>query len=360
MVEDTFRQPNAGPEGTSKLRLDGLAKRYGQVTALEPTTLDVAAGELMTILGPSGSGKTTLLQLVAGLVEPTAGRLLLDGRDQAGIPPHRRDIGVVFQDYALFPHLTVAENVAFPLQMRRVSASERRRRVANVLAMVGLEQLGERRPAALSGGQRQRVALARCLVYAPSVILFDEPLGALDKKLREGMQVEIKRLHRQTGSTMLFVTHDQEEALALSDRICVMNQARIEQVGTPQQIYRTPRTLFAAEFIGTSNILRGTVRGMLIETPDGAFVLPSGSPGEGTRAALVIRPEGLLLRPGNGSGVSGQVVETVYAGADSRVLVRLASGTILTARHAGDASDLPIGAEVRVEWPQSAATLLRV
>ncbi len=353
----------AGATGPVKLRLEGIGKRYGRVTALEPTDLQVITGELMTILGPSGSGKSTLLQLVAGLAMPSEGRLLIDGRDQTNIPPHRRDIGVAFQDYALFPHLTVAENIAFPLQMRRVGRAEQRRRVTEALDMVGLAHVGERLSGALSGGQRQRVALARCLVYKPSVILLDEPLGALDKKLRENMQVEIKRLHRETGATMLFVTHDQEEALALSDRICVMNQARIEQIGTPQQVYRAPRTTFAAEFIGTSNILRGKVRGLMFETADGAFPLPVDARADLTEAALVIRPESLQLsrsgaQQADGQGLGGQVIETIYAGADSRLLIRLPSGTVLTARHAGEAAEFPIGTDVRVAWQPGTASLL--
>jgi putative spermidine/putrescine transport system ATP-binding protein len=292
--------------------------------------------------------------------------LFVDGRDQTHTPSHHRDVGVVFQNYALFPHLTIEENVAFPLQMRRVPMSERKRRVTEALDMVGLSHVARRMPSALSGGQQQRIALARCLVYQPSLILMDEPLGALDKKLRETMQIEIKRLHRQTGATMLFVTHDQEEALALSDRICLMDHAVIEQIGTPQEIYRRPATIFAAEFIGTSNVLRGAVGRGFIETRDGRFDLqgvsghePAVSPGEG---ALVIRPEHLRLDGDagsqHGSGVVGTVVETVYAGAETRLLVSLASGTILTVRQTTDDALPAIGTRVRVSWAQGAALLL--
>src|ERR1700722_4098117 len=251
---------------TPKLRVQKLSKRYGQVTALEPIDLTVAAGELLTVLGPSGSGKTTLLHIVSGLVEPSGGAIYIDGIDHTQTPVHRRDIGMVFQSYALFPHLTVDENVAFPLRMRRRPEAEIRRRVTAALEMVRLGGLGLRMPRALSGGQQQRVALARCFVYQPSIILMDEPLGALDKKLREHMQIEIKRLHRDTGVTIIYVTHDQEEALALSDRICLMNQARIEQVGTPEEIYERPATVFAADFIGISTIFHGVRNRNMLRT----------------------------------------------------------------------------------------------
>jgi putative spermidine/putrescine transport system ATP-binding protein len=349
-----------------KLRLDGMSKHYGSMVALEPTDLSVHSGELLTILGPSGSGKTTLLQLIAGLIEPSGGRLFIDGRDQTHTPSHRRDIGVVFQNYALFPHLTIEENIAFPLLMRRIPTSERRRKVNEALEMVGLAHVAGRMPSALSGGQQQRIALARCLVYQPSLILLDEPLGALDKKLRETMQIEIKRLHRETGATMLFVTHDQEEALALSDRICLMNHARLEQIGTPQQIYRRPATIFAAEFIGTSNVLRGTLRGTSIETQDGTFDLCLANGLDRTSAvtegALVIRPEHMRLGHAAdgqyGPVVSGVVVEAVYAGAETRLLVSLPSGTVLTVRYATDDTPPEIGSSVQVSWSPETALLL--
>src|SRR5262245_6447283 len=251
---DVFLRDHAGTDPAAKLVAKGIAKTYGATVALHPTDLTVAAGELLTVLGPSGSCKTTLLQITCGLVEPTAGELFIEGRDETHTPAHRRNMGVVFQNYALFPHLTVEENVSFPLQMRKLPAATLRQKVASVLEMVGLGALGNRFPAQLSGGQQQRVALARCFVYAPDLILMDEPLGALDRKLRETMQVEIKRLHRNTGATIVFVTHDQQEALALSDRICLMNEGRIEQVGSPQDIYECPATLFAADFIGISNV----------------------------------------------------------------------------------------------------------
>jgi putative spermidine/putrescine transport system ATP-binding protein len=352
-----------GQPGTPKLVAEGLSKSYGPTVALKPTDLQVAAGELMTILGPSGSGKTTLLQIICGLAEPTAGRLFIDGADQTHTPVHRRHIGVVFQNYALFPHLTVRENVAFPLQMRRIGAAELRRRVAAALEMVGLGALQSRFPRELSGGQQQRVALARCFVYQPSLILMDEPLGALDRKLRESMQIEIKRLHRDTGATILFVTHDQEEALALSDRICLMNDGRVEQVGTPQAIYEQPRNSFVAAFIGLSNALRGrvSVGGDLLVTPDGAFAIPPDMRDHalaGQEATLVVRPEHVEIGDQAQDQVTGTVVETVYAGAETRVFVALGSGTVITVRRAAGMRAVGLGETVSVGWSADRARLL--
>jgi putative spermidine/putrescine transport system ATP-binding protein len=346
-----------------KLRADGISKRYGPVTALEPTALEVREGELLTLLGPSGSGKTTLLQLICGLVEPDTGRLFIDGQDHTHTPVHRRDIGLVFQNYALFPHLTVDENVGFPLRMRGQPAGEIGRRVAEALAMVQLGHLGGRFPRELSGGQQQRVALARCFVYQPSVILMDEPLGALDRKLREHMQLEIKRLHRETGATIVYVTHDQEEALALSDRICLMNHARIEQIGTPSEIYDRPRSAFAADFIGTSTMLRGRIGRdaagtAVLETEDGAFALPPGEGlAAGTEAALVIRPERIVLGGGL-NRVSGTVTEQVYAGAETRLLFELGSGTVAAIRLPVGADAPAIGTRVTAGWEPAASVLV--
>jgi putative spermidine/putrescine transport system ATP-binding protein len=342
-----------------KLRADRLSKRYGPVTALEPIDLTVAAGELLTVLGPSGSGKTTLLQIVSGLVEPSGGRVFIDGVDHTRTPVHRRDIGMVFQSYALFPHLTVEENVGFPLRMRRRPEAELRRRVNEALAMVQLGHLTQRMPRELSGGQQQRVALARCFVYQPSIILMDEPLGALDKKLREHMQIEVKRLHRDTGATIIYVTHDQEEALALSDRICLMNHARIEQIGTPQEIYERPATTFAADFIGTSNIFRGVVADGMLRTPDGAFPLPARGAVTGTDVALVVRPEHMRIVDRAECRVSGQIVEAVYAGAETRLIVRLGSGAEIAVRVApAAAAGMVVGGTVDVGWDRNSGTLV--
>ena len=238
-----------------ELRVEGVSKRYGSVVALEPTSLTVAAGEFLTLLGPSGSGKTTLLSLIAGLAELDSGRILLDGHDISRAPAHQRGLGMVFQNYALFPHMSVAENVAFGLQARRLAAADVQQKVQQALAMVRLEALAHRVPRELSGGQQQRVALARALAYQPAIVLMDEPLGALDRNLREEMKFEIARLHRELGTSVVYVTHDQEEALVLSNRICLMNQARVEQVATPQTLYFEPDTRFVAEFLGESNLL---------------------------------------------------------------------------------------------------------
>ena len=355
--------PSSPASAPPKLLINGLTKSYGRIVALEPTHLAVTAGEFLTLLGPSGSGKTTLLQMICGLVEPTAGRILIDGHDQTQTPVHKRDIGLVFQHYALFPHLTVAENVRFPLRMRRRPTPETRQRVNDALAMVELGHLAQRFPGELSGGQQQRVALARCFVYRPSVILMDEPLGALDKKLREQMRYEIKRLHRESGVTVVYVTHDQEEALALSDRICLMNQARIEQIGTPHEIYARPQTVFAADFIGISNIFRGKLgRGAngapQLSTPNGEFRLAPETSLDKDTAALVVRPEDLELDGDGENQVSGRIVETVYAGSETRVLVALVDGATLIVRLRPGAPLPDLGTTVAVRWRPGAAVLV--
>jgi putative spermidine/putrescine transport system ATP-binding protein len=341
---------------TAKLSARGIAKRYGATDALLPLDLDVAPGEFVTVLGPSGSGKTTLLQLVAGLVEPTAGALFIDGRDETHTPVHKRGIGVVFQSYALFPHLTVQENVCFPLQMRRIATAELRRRTDAALEMVGLGTFRDRLPQELSGGQQQRVALARCFVYEPALILMDEPLGALDRKLRETMQIEIKRLHRDTGATIVFVTHDQEEALALSDRICLMNHGRIVQLGAPREIYEHPASLFAADFIGISNVLRGRIGAGVLETADGALPLPPDASvlPPGAEAALAIRPEHVELA----GPLTGCITESVYAGSEFRLMATLPSGTTLVVRRSAGQDVPAIGDEVSLGWDAGRARLL--
>ncbi len=357
--------PGCVARPVAKLVAQGISKQYGAVTALQPTDLDIARGELLTVLGPSGSGKTTLLQVICGLVEPTTGRLLIDGVDQTHTPVHQRRMGVVFQNYALFPHLTVQENVAFPLDIRRIPAADLARRVADTLEMVGLGGLRARFPRELSGGQQQRVALARCFVYEPSLILMDEPLGALDRKLRETMQIEIKRLHRQTGATIVFVTHDQDEALALSDRICLMDRARVEQIGTPQDIYERPATLFAADFIGISNVLRGNISasGRTLVTADAEFPVGPDAGRPGAAAAFVIRPEHMDVQPagpGEPGGLRGTVIESVYAGAETRLMVALSSGAIVTIRRSPALCPIALGEAVVVGWTAQHARILPV
>jgi putative spermidine/putrescine transport system ATP-binding protein len=350
---EEHRAQHLNAEGTPvKLRVEGLGKRYGSIDALHALDLEVRSGELLTLLGASGSGKTTLLQIISGLVAPSSGRIIIDDRDQTHAPAHQRDIGVVFQNYALFPHLTVAQNIGFALEMRGVSRAESKQRISEALAMVGLEAMQERFPRELSGGQQQRVALARCFIYKPSLILMDEPLSALDRKLRETMQMEIKRLHRETGSTIIFVTHDQDEALALSDRICLMHNGRIEQIDAPQTMYERPRTTAVARFIGLSNVLEGKVLpGDRIDTADGIVALPAGHGGEPDKSgALIIRPEHLNVVPAEQALLQGLVVESVYAGVETRVVVRLASGNLIIVRRLSGQAPLPIGSVVGLEW----------
>jgi putative spermidine/putrescine transport system ATP-binding protein len=249
----------AAPSKQIKLSIENVSKRYGAVTALEPTSLEVASGEFLTLLGPSGSGKTTLLNLIAGLTPCDSGRVVLDGKEITHAAPQHRGLGMVFQNYALFPHMTVAQNLAFGLDVRGHSQEQMAKRVKEVLAMVRLQAYADRLPKELSGGQQQRVALARAFAYEPAVVLMDEPLGALDRYLREEMKTEIARLHKELGTTVIYVTHDQEEALVLSDRVCLMNQACIEQLDTAENLYTAPKTRFAAEFLGESNLLDAQV-----------------------------------------------------------------------------------------------------
>jgi putative spermidine/putrescine transport system ATP-binding protein len=354
-------------DAKTKLSIRGASKTYGAVTALAEATLDLAEGEFLTLLGPSGSGKTTLLMMVAGLVPPTGGEIWIDGKLATYAPPNKRDIGIVFQNYALFPHLTVYENIAFPLRMRRQNEATIAAEVRRVLDIVQLPHVADRLPRALSGGQQQRIALARCMVYRPSIILMDEPLGALDRQLRDHMQLEIKELHGRLGITVLYVTHDQEEAMAMSDRICLMNNGRIEQIGTPRELYFRPRTMFVAQFLGESNILEGTVaeRGetTLLAAGEGLRVRAASADGAqpGDKVKFVVRPESLrLLAPGEPAEnvAEGTLKETVFVGGVSRYFVTLPGGILLSAKQltGGTASPRP-GDAVRVGW-SAAQTLV--
>ncbi|MBV9199421.1 MAG: ABC transporter ATP-binding protein, partial [Alphaproteobacteria bacterium] len=323
--------------------------------------LDLREGELVTLLGPSGSGKTTLLMTVAGLVPPTTGDIWIDGRLATHAPPDKRDIGIVFQNYALFPHLSVFENIAFPLRMRRMAKTQIPSAVARALDIVQLPHVAERLPRELSGGQQQRIALARCMVYEPSIILMDEPLGALDRQLRDQMQLEIKTLHRRLGITVLYVTHDQEEAMAMSDRICLMNQGRIAQIGTPAELYFSPQSLFAAQFLGESNILCATVtaggNAMALIGPGGITLRArnSGSETPGAQVNVLVRPERLRLL-GDGEPedniAAGEVEEVVFAGGYIRYFVRVAPEVVLAGKQLTDerAGTLQPGSHVRVGW----------
>ncbi|MEH0841239.1 ABC transporter ATP-binding protein [Micromonospora sp. CPCC 205711] len=301
------------------IRLTGLRKSFDAVEAVAGVDLEIADGEFFSMLGPSGSGKTTVLRMIAGFELPTGGTVTLAGRDVTRLAPFDRDVNTVFQDYALFPHMTVQQNVEYGLRVRKVPRAERRERAAAALRTVRLEGYGERRPSALSGGQRQRVALARALVNRPAVLLLDEPFGALDLKLREEMQVELKAIQREVGITFVFVTHDQQEALTMSDRVAVFHQGRIEQVDTPAEVYERPRTPFVAGFVGTSNLFEGEAARAVLGR-DGVFS---------------VRPEKIRLggAPASAEEISaaGQVVEVIYAGAATRFVVDLDAGARVVA-----------------------------
>ncbi|WP_374445203.1 ABC transporter ATP-binding protein [Stella sp.] len=321
------------------LTVAGIHKRYGQVRALSDVSLTVAAGEFLTILGPSGSGKTTLLKVVAGFETPDEGDVRVGGRDVTDLDPSQRNIGMVFQNYALFPHLTVERNVAFPLEMRGTPRPEIRTRVAEALAMVELTGFEQRLPRQLSGGQQQRVALARAIVFRPTLLLLDEPFGALDRKLREAMQLEVRRLQQRLGLTTLFITHDQEEALVMSDRIAVMDSGRLEQVGRPRDIYEAPASPLVADFVGESNILAGTAEaGGAVRLADGTPVRVAAdgpSPAAGAKVRILLRPERLgdaTDQPAAENQIAATVVEAIYLGLSDKYRVRTAGGVELLAR----------------------------
>ena len=326
-----------------RLALEELTKHYPGFAAVNRINLAAKAGEFLTLLGPSGSGKTTTLMMVAGFTPPTSGKILLNGVSIGALAPERRNIGVVFQNYALFPHMTVFENVAFPLRMRRQSRALVEERVTASLQLVQLGGLGERLPRQLSGGQQQRVALARSLVFDPDLLLMDEPLGALDKNLREQMQFELKRLHAELGVTILYVTHDQEEALTMSDRIALMNKGAIVQVGDAEELYERPANRFVAEFIGESNVIEGRVEptdhasaGWFVAIEGARFpvALDRCEAPAGERSLLVLRPEKLSLGPDGRAdrGIPGRVTELVYVGDFTRYRVEIEAGLRLTVK----------------------------
>ncbi|HKT60743.1 MAG TPA: ABC transporter ATP-binding protein [Gemmatimonadales bacterium] len=342
------------------LELRRLTKRFGDFAAVDDLSLEIAAGEFLTLLGASGSGKTTTLRMIAGFEPPTSGEILMTGVPIAALPPFKRDINTVFQHYALFPHMSVRDNIAYGLRMRRVPAAEREERVSKALAMVKLEQLGARSPRQLSGGQQQRVALARALVNRPRVLLLDEPLGALDLKLRKEMQLELKHLQTHLGITFVYVTHDQEEALTMSDRIVLMRQGRIAQVGTPRDLYDRPASRYVADFIGETNLLPGTV----VESAAGQVTLRMGDVmlrgmseaplAAGSEAWLTVRPEAIELSngtpPTGHNTVAGTVADAVYAGSALRVHVMLPGGRRLVANVPSGTATTP-GAPVTLAWP---------
>jgi len=355
------------------LSISGLRRVYGETVAVDDVSLTLGQGEFLTFLGPSGSGKTTVLMAIAGFVQPTAGAIVLSGRPLGPLPPHQRNIGIVFQNYALFPHMTVAQNVAFPLEARRVAPAQIERRTRQMLELVGLPDHGGRLPSQLSGGQQQRVALARAMAFEPRLLLMDEPLGALDKKLRAHMQLEIMRLHRELGVSIIYVTHDQEEALVMSDRIAVFNKGRIEQVGTPAELYERPATRFVADFVGESNFLETSAlrleSGVLqCESKDGRIHVapPRDAVAEGTALSVMLRPERLRVVPREAASakvnsVAGTISEIVYLGQARKLVVRTDGGSLMIALEqlGADRSRMPaIGQPVQVEWDLGDAVVL--
>ncbi len=325
------------------VRFAGVSRHFGAVRAIDGVSFEIQDGEFFSMLGPSGSGKTTCLRLIAGFEQPDAGSIVVHGANVEGVPPYQRDVNTVFQDYALFPHMTVSENVEYGLMIRNVAAAERRRRSQEMLGLVKLDAMGARKPNQLSGGQRQRVALARALINRPSVLLLDEPLGALDLKLREQMQEELKILQRQVGITFIYVTHDQSEALAMSDRLAVFNHGRIEQIGAPSEIYEHPATAFVAGFVGVSNVCTGELARRLT----------------GSAQAFAIRPEKIAMTPVSGPlpegglCVTGHIRTVTYHGATTRYAVALDDGGELTVMLQNAGAGGPFannGESVRLTW----------
>jgi spermidine/putrescine ABC transporter ATP-binding subunit len=352
------------------VRIDTLYKRYGTVVAIDGIDLAISSGEFLTLLGPSGSGKTTTLMTIAGFEVPTSGDIFIDDREVSRIPPHRRDIGMVFQSYALFPHMTIAENIAFPLQMRKMSKAERETKVRDALRMVRLPGVEGRYPQQLSGGQQQRIALARALVYDPPLLLMDEPLGALDKKLREELQLEIKRLQNRLHITVIYVTHDQSEALVMSDRIAVFNNGRIEQIGTPEDLYDRPANRFVASFLGESNFLEATVADCTGNTcvayTEGARfrVRTDSDVHAGDRVIMAIRPEKLLLSLDGDLPNAQQVTvqDVIFEGEVRRYELRLPAGNILVLKQTNrqGIQHLEVGARAIVGWDDADARIVEV
>jgi len=357
------------------VELRGVSKRFGAVTAVADASLTIERGEFLTLLGPSGCGKTTTLRLIAGFERPSSGEILIEGRAMHALPAYKRPVNTVFQNYALFPHMSVGDNVAFGLRMARVPAAERRRRVDEALARVRLEGMAARRPAQLSGGQQQRVALARALVNRPSVLLLDEPLGALDLKLRRAMQSELRTLNREVGITFIYVTHDQEEALAMSDRIAVMAGGRVLQLGPADEIYERPTTRFVADFVGEANLLPGRLGRIAdglaeVALAAGAVVCaqaPTDSGAmPGAEVTLAVRPERVVVAAAGADagadapGLRGTLVETLYLGALLQHTVTLTDGARVTARrpYEGAETALRPGAPVTLTWSPAHATVL--
>ena len=355
----------------ARLELRNLSKAFAGVRAVDRLSLDVPAGAFVSLLGPSGSGKTTTLNLIAGFLAADTGDILLDGRSVADVPPHKRNIGMVFQSYSLFPHMTVADNVGFPLRMRtRLSREAAGKRIAGMLELVQLSHLAARYPRQLSGGQQQRVAMARALVSYPRLLLMDEPLGALDKKLREQMQIEIKRIHRSVGTTVVYVTHDQAEALTMSDIVVVMHQSRIAQVGSPRALYESPANLFVADFLGDSNLLPGRIvetagaqaivelgNGQVVRVARGEVTLMAGQ-----KTVVLVRPEDMRVgEPADGQdAVSGRIAEVSYHGDSYRLEVAVGADRLKVRVPRFSGTGLEPGQDVQVAWRPDAARLVPI
>jgi spermidine/putrescine transport system ATP-binding protein len=355
--------------GGGEVQVVDLVKRFGPVAAVHGINLHMPGGEFFSMLGPSGCGKTTTLRMIAGFEQPSEGKILLDGEDMTGTPPHRRHVNTVFQNYALFPHLNVFDNVAFGLRRQRVERDEVRRRVGEALALVQLTGFEKRKPVQLSGGQQQRVALARALVLKPAVLLLDEPLGALDAKLRKQLQIELKALQQQVGITFIYVTHDQEEALTMSDRIAVMSNGRVEQVAAPRQVYEEPATVFVADFLGVSNLMEVVARGAdgqgrcRIRLEDFELQAARGDTAVSGETKATIRPERVRLEPHGSTGenrVPGTIERSVYLGNAFQLIVRLATGQSIQTllQNTGDEVPYTQGTAVQVHFPADALRVL--
>ncbi len=348
-----------GAEAPSDVRLERVTKRFDDVVAVDDVSLAIEPGRFFALLGPSGCGKTTTLRMIGGFEEPDAGRILLGERDVVGLPPYKRDVNTVFQSYALFPHLSTFENVAFGLRRRGIRGTELERRVGEMLDLVGLQGFARRKPRQLSGGEQQRVALARALVNSPRLLLLDEPLGALDLKLRKQMQLELKRIQREVGITFVHVTHDQEEAMTLADSIAVMNQGRIEQAATPSELYERPRSAFVAGFLGVSNLLEGRVAadGLVRLDAGGEVRLPGDAlAGRGGRVSVGIRPEKIRLGPGEANVLEGRVDERSYVGVATQYVVETPAGAITVYAQNTDpgAAAASVGDRVTLSWSPEA------
>jgi spermidine/putrescine transport system ATP-binding protein len=360
----------SGGNAGGHVRLTDLTKRYGAHEAVRGIDLDIPPGEFFCLLGPSGCGKTTTLRMIAGFERPSGGRVLLDGKDVSGTPPNRRNVNTVFQNYALFSHLTVAENVSFGLRFTKTSKEETRTRVGEALSLVQLQEFRDRKPHQLSGGQQQRVALARALILNPSVLLLDEPLGALDAKLRKTLQLELKALQEQVGVTFVYVTHDQEEALTMADRLAVMSGGRIEQVGTPREVYEEPASAYVADFLGVSNLLEAEAVGTdsngrcRVRVGELELLAAHGHTSATGPVKVVVRPERVRVEPPIQTGenrLPGKVERVVYAGAISQLVVTLDKGTPIQCMLANDGADSSFdrGASVSVCLPCEALRVLR-